>query len=721
MNRFIKELRRREVFRSAGLYIGICWILIEASSVMLPTFGAPEWALRAIIIAAVVGFPVMLVLAWVYNLTAHGIEVQADPTDTVVEPLFSRRMDYIVIGILTVALIFSVYMNVTSGPEIVDEPEPVSVLIADFENTTGNPLFDGLLEQALAIGIESAPHVTSYDREEALRLATSLQSDAQALDSAAARLVAVREGINVVLAGSINPDGSGFELKLGALDAETGEAVFDVTSDAGSPDGVLAAIGNLAAGVREELGDPSLDREKMADVETFTAASLEAAKAYITAQDLSADGQFAEAADYFSKAVDLDPGFGRAYVGWALNAFDQGRTEEAESLWEKALPLLETMTERERLRTLGLYYSTVTRSYDKAIETYQQLVEKYPADDAAHNNLAVLHFFTLDFDAALEAGGKVLDIYPEYPIYRGNQGLYAMYAGEMEVAVAIMEDLLQSDPGYFKGWLPIAMKSLRDRDIEAARNAYANMADAGTDGVPTSLLGLADTEIFAGNFADARSVLEAGIDADIKAGSQYVAAAKIMAIADAYAAEGNVESAADEADRALAVSRNEPWVIGAALHFVDAGRLDDAGVIADELSSQLQQQSRAYGLMISGLIASANNDHVQAIESLRQSAELADLWLVRFSLGKAYLAAGYDAEALDEFMKCKERHGEATALFLDDFPTYRYIVPVDYWLGVAQQQLGMTTASLQSLQSFIDLRPSGGARVDDTRERLNAE
>ena len=62
MNRFIRELRRREVFRSAGLYIGVCWILIEASSVMLPTFGAPEWALKAIIIAAVVGFPIMLVL-----------------------------------------------------------------------------------------------------------------------------------------------------------------------------------------------------------------------------------------------------------------------------------------------------------------------------------------------------------------------------------------------------------------------------------------------------------------------------------------------------------------------------------------------------------------------------------------------------------------------------------------------------------------------------------
>ena len=106
MHRIIKELRRREVFRSAGLYIGICWILIEASSVMLPTFGAPEWVLRAIIIAAFVGFPVMLVLSWVYDVTSHGIEVQADAADTVVEPFFNRKTDFVVIGVLTVALIF---------------------------------------------------------------------------------------------------------------------------------------------------------------------------------------------------------------------------------------------------------------------------------------------------------------------------------------------------------------------------------------------------------------------------------------------------------------------------------------------------------------------------------------------------------------------------------------------------------------------------------------
>ena len=74
MNRFLKELRRREVFRTAGLYVGICWIVIEAASILLPTFEAPDWVLRGIIIAAFAGFPVMLVLAWFYDITDRGIE-----------------------------------------------------------------------------------------------------------------------------------------------------------------------------------------------------------------------------------------------------------------------------------------------------------------------------------------------------------------------------------------------------------------------------------------------------------------------------------------------------------------------------------------------------------------------------------------------------------------------------------------------------------------------
>ncbi|MDH3434991.1 MAG: hypothetical protein OEM60_14090, partial [Gammaproteobacteria bacterium] len=116
MHKLIRELRRREVFRTAGLYVGVCWIVIEVASVLLPTFDAPEWLMRAIVIVAVVGFPVTIVLAWIYDVSEQGIVVQGEATDTVVVPIGGRKADFFVIGLLSVALMISVYLNISSGP-----------------------------------------------------------------------------------------------------------------------------------------------------------------------------------------------------------------------------------------------------------------------------------------------------------------------------------------------------------------------------------------------------------------------------------------------------------------------------------------------------------------------------------------------------------------------------------------------------------------------------
>ena len=121
MQRLIKELRRREVFRTAGLYVGVSWILIEGASVMLPAFDAPEWALRAVILVAIIGLPVVIVLAWFYDVTESGIEVQADPTDTVILPFGKGRRDFAVMAVLVVALTFSVFLNIKGSGSVVVE------------------------------------------------------------------------------------------------------------------------------------------------------------------------------------------------------------------------------------------------------------------------------------------------------------------------------------------------------------------------------------------------------------------------------------------------------------------------------------------------------------------------------------------------------------------------------------------------------------------------
>src|SRR6056297_2417608 len=243
MSNFIQELRRRNVFRVAGLYVGVSWILIEAASVLLPTFEAPEWALRWLVIITFIGFPVAVILAWVFEITERGV-LRESEVDATTKPLVGgRQADFIAIGVLSVALIFSVYLNITRTTTVEPvEMEPTSVLIADFENATGDPLFDGLLEQALNIGIESAPNITAYLRNAAETVARQVSPDTKGISAQVARLIAVRQGIDLVLAGRIAQQGSGYELSLQAIDPQSGEVASETSRDAKAKDAVLAAV-----------------------------------------------------------------------------------------------------------------------------------------------------------------------------------------------------------------------------------------------------------------------------------------------------------------------------------------------------------------------------------------------------------------------------------------------------------------------------------------------
>jgi tetratricopeptide (TPR) repeat protein len=162
-----------------------------------------------------------------------------------------------------------------------------------------------------------------------------------------------------------------------------------------------------------------------------------------------------------------------------------------------------------------------------------------------------------------------------------------------------------------------------------------------------------------------------------------------MALAEAELATGDVAAALQAISQGLELSSRDAQSVPAALTYIAAGELDRAREIAAALGSQLQPTSRAYGMMIESLVLLEEGEQVLAIDKLTAALNLADLWLVRYYRGRAYLAAGFATEAMDEFSAITERNGEATAVFLDDLPTYRYMADVSEWLGRAQDGLGL--------------------------------
>ena len=595
--------------------------------------------------------------------------------------------------------------------------EPVSVLISDFVNTTGDPLFTGSLENVLALGIEGAGFINSFPRREAIAAAARIRPNAT-LDETTARLVCQSEGIRTLLVGSIVATGSGYTVSVRAIDPVPGTVLSEATETAADKSRVLEAVGDLSARVRTALGDATPQSAMAAEQETFTTSSLEAARDYAEAQALANANRDEEAIAAYQRALAADPRLGRAYAGWAQSEFKLGRTREAEDLYQKAFQLVDRMTEREKFRTFGTYYLNIARNYEKAAEQYTALVAKYPADGAAHNNLALAHFNLLQFPQALEQGKHVLDIYPRSPLYRYNYALYAMYAGDFPTAATEARQALATNANLPKAHLAIAMAAVADGNADQARSAYDTARGAGPRGLSLAAIGLADLAMYEGRFDDAVRILEDGIAQDDAAKNVAGVAAKTIALAEAHHARGDSAASAAAIRQARQLSSDPAVLVPAARLLIASGRISDAERIADQLGANLAPRSRAYARVVKAATFLERGEPVAALDELKEAQRLADLWIIRYLKGVAYIGAQANAEALSELELCEKRRGEATAVFLDDIPSYRYMVPLSYWLGRAHDGLGARDAAARHFNRYLSLRaPATDALAKDAAAR----
>jgi len=628
------------------------------------------------------------------------------------------KLGLVAIG-LVAAAIAATWLMIGRRPVAAAPHDPVSLLIADFDNRASDPVFDGSLEDALSVTMEGASFITAFSRSNARTIYARLRPGA-ALDEEGARLVAQREGIKVVLAGAIDLDGRRYRLTVRAVEPGDGTLVTTAAATAGTKAEVLGAVTSVAARLRQALGDTTARSGRIAATETFTAASLEAAQAYSRGQELFYAAKREEAIASYQEALIYDPDMGRAYAGWALAAALLGRTEEAEAKYKEAFARLDRMTEREKLITLGHYYLRVARNPEKAIETFSQLVAKYPADASALNNLAVAQFRALHFADALEYGKRLVSVYPEQVQWRYNYALYAMYAGDFDTAHTHGEEALKRNPDTPKAYLAIAMAALARRGVADAREVWARAAASSAQGASLAATGVADLALYEGRAQDAAATLAPAIESDRTTRNTAGAAAKLIAHAEAEQMRGNGRQAVSLAQEAIKASRAESVVVPAARLLLAAGRRADALSIASELGQRLSPQARAYGKAIWGEAAIQEGRTVDGIEMLREGVRLADLWLLRYSLGIGYVQAGAFAEALSELEACEKRRGEAASVFLNDDPTWRYRAPLTYWLARARQGVGLTSQAMEGYNAFLALRPSSprDPLVVDARRRV---
>ena len=622
---------------------------------------------------------------------------------------------WIVLAVGIIAVAIASFIGFRHQETAAKPHAPVSLLITDFDNRTHDPVFDGTLEAAMSLALEGAPFISSYARADAHKIAAQISPGATNMDEAVGRLVAVREGVSVVVSGMINRDGA-LTVTVRAIDAANGNVLVSRSAEAAGKDAVLRTVSDLAATVRKALGDTTPEAAQASAAETFTSSSLEAAHEYAVAQNLQWAGKWEEAVLHYGAALQRDANMGRAYAGMAVTTANMGQRQTAENFFKLALAHTDRMSEREKLRTRGSYYLFM-REPQKAIEEYSALVKEFPADSAAYGNLALAHFYTRDMETALHEGIRASELSPKALLQKNNVALYAVYAGDYVSGARCAREVIAANATYVDAYGALAMSQMGQGQIADAVQTYAKLKQINARGASAAVAGLADVALYQGRSSDAVPLLADGIAKDSAATNASAAAIKLIALGEAYLQSGDKRQALAAAERALTLDKQASTLYAAGVIYATAGQTTKAGPIADQLDSRIEPEPQMYARLLRGEIALNSGTPLQALQAFQQAQRVADSRLGHFALGRAYLAADKFAEANSEFETCVKRRGESSAVFLDDVPTFRYLPEVYYYLARTQQGLH-SPAAAESYKTFLAMRTSDDTLARDAKRRV---
>ena len=489
---------------------------------------------------------------------------------------------------------------------------------------------------------------------------------------------------------------------------------YSVEDDAASKAEVLATVGGLAGQVRVALGDTAAPAAN----DTFTAGSLEAARAYAEGQELQASGKRLEAIEKYRQAIQLDPEMGRAYAGAAVQFSNLNRFEEAEKYYQEAMARIDRMTDREKYRTRGGYYLW-RRKGPEAVTEYAALLKAFPGDSVGPSNLALAWFYSRNMEQALEQGRKAASLTTAV-FARSNLALYAMYAGQFETAITESGEVLKLNPKFETAFVARALAEIGLGRTDEAVKSYGTLKGMSAAGASWATSGLADLALYRGRIKEAIGLLQDGIQADVAVNNAGGAALKRVALADARLATGDTIGAAREAEQALAGSRAGGVAVMAGLALARAGKTSAALTVADGLAERLEADPQAYARLVRAELSLLADQPRAALDQAKQAQQLADTWLGRIVLARSYLALGAFAEATSELDVAAKRQGEAMALMLDEQPTSRYFPQMFVYRALAQEGL-KSPAAKDSFAAFLAIKKDGdetGGLVAEARKRL---
>jgi serine/threonine protein kinase/tetratricopeptide (TPR) repeat protein len=529
-----------------------------------------------------------------------------------------------------------------------------SIILADFVNRTGDPVFDTTLNQALQIELEQSPVINIVSQQHLLQSVKYLgKPEGTPVTPAIAREIGEREGIKAIITGTIANLGKQYVITLTAQNTATGDEIVSEQAQAPDKEHVLDALGRAAAAMRGKLGE---DLESIKKLDTpfgqATTSSLEAFRAYALGDKAHAKAHdIPEAEGHYLRATELDPNFAMAYARLGVVYINSGQVTKANQYFSKAYELSKNVSERERLYIAGHYYEVVPGDIPKVIETLQEAIQAYPGQIDNYININVAYQYLGQYEQGLAYAQKAVELDPQDSIAAEN--LLSDYVALGRMAEAKKE--LERTQG-------LGLNSSTD-DLVSYMVTYFLLGEpqqvqkimaqvAGRQDEFTATQTLAATQQYSGQYRMAEATMRRAVEQAGRAKASDAQAGFLLEGATALGLAGLCESNEAVVQQALSLDKSRQTQSSATLAAAVCGNGKLALPLALELSKKFPQDTLiqdVYGPLSKAFVASVAGHPQDAIDAAEPAKPYDANVPASYLQGLAYLQLHDASRALSAF------------------------------------------------------------------------
>jgi eukaryotic-like serine/threonine-protein kinase len=563
-----------------------------------------------------------------------------------------------------------VYWRSHLAPKLTDQD---TLVLADFKNTTGDPIFDDTLKQAISVQLGQSPFLNILsDARARATLKLMAKPAGTKVTPDIARDLCQRAGAKAYVAGAIGSLGTQYVIGLDAINCKTGDPVVQEQVTAENKEHVLRALGEAVTNLRAKLGESLSTVEKFdIPLDQATTPSLEALKALSVGRTTLQEQGSAAAIPFFNRAIELDPNFAAGYAALGISYSNLREPGRASENLRKAYDLRDKVSERERFRISATYYLLVTGELEKAVQTYEMWAQTYPRSSEPFGNLGVDYTYLGQYEKGVEASLEDLRLNPgSAAAFTNLVGLYAAL-DRLNDAKAMFEQAIEhkvNNPFLHGNRYGVAF--LESDTSEMQREVADVTAKLGED-VLFSFE--SDTEAFHGHLARARDLSKRAADSALRNDSPETAAAWQMDVALRDAEFNNVALSRQETTSALATASTRDVSILAALALARIGDVDQAKRMADDLAERFPLNTVINRYWLPTIYASIEvqrSNPARAVELLQTTAqyelgsplpqfEVGGTLYPVYVRGQSYLLLHQGTAAVGEFQKFLDHRGVA--------------------------------------------------------------